>query len=84
MIHFNDGAQNAGKISFNILQTLNVIVSKSMSFKRTRKLLEQGSCQGFYKMQITMCQVLSQKKKRKHGKRQSYIPGGFQVNLRSS
>ena len=63
MIQFNDGAQNARKISFNILQTLNVIVYKSMSFKRTRKLLEQGSCQGFYKMQITICQVLSQKKK---------------------
>lgn len=43
MRQFNNGAQSAAKI-------LNLTANEPMSFKRNRKLLEQGSYQGFYKM----------------------------------
>lgn len=43
MRQFNNGAQSAAKI-------LNLTANEPMPFKRKRKLLEQGSYQGFYKM----------------------------------
>lgn len=43
MRQFNNGDQSAAKI-------LNLTANESMPFKRKRKLLEQGSYQGFYKM----------------------------------
>ena len=44
-------------MQFNLLQTLNLTADEAMSFKRTRKLLEKGNYQSFYKMQITMRQI---------------------------
>ena len=43
MIQFNDVAKIAGKISFNLLQKLNMAVNESIAFKKTKKLLEKGS-----------------------------------------
>lgn len=45
---------------------------------RTRKLLEQGSYKGFYKMQINSMPSIKATKK-KTWKKQSYIPGNFKV-----
>ena len=69
---------SAGKISFNLSQTLNLTDDEEMSFKRTRKLLEQDDYQSFYKTQITMYEV-SRQQIRKHGKRPSCMPEGFRV-----
>ena len=51
---------SARMISFNLSQALNLTDDKAMPFNKTRKLPEQDSYQGFYKMQITIYQVLRQ------------------------
>ena len=69
MMQFNDGAQSAAKISFNLIEILNLALDEPMSLKRKRNLLQQGSDQGFYKIQITMYQVKQKDKKKKKMKK---------------
>ena len=69
MIQFNDGAQSAAKISFSLIEILNLALDEPMSLKRKRNLLQQGSDQGFYKIQITMYQVKQKDKKKKKMKK---------------
>ena len=40
-------------------------------------MLEQGGCQSFWKIQITITSIIATK--RKNGKQQSYIPVGFRT-----
>ena len=69
MMQFNDGAQSAAKISLNLIEILNLALDEPMSLKRKRNLLQQGSDQGFYKIQITMYQVKQKDKKKKKMKK---------------
>lgn len=69
MIQFNDGPQSAAKISFSLIEILNLALDEPMSLKRKRNLLQQGSDQGFYKIQITMYQVKQKDKKKKKMKK---------------
>ena len=51
-----------------LLKTLNWTVDGGKIFKKTRKLREQGSCQGFWKIQIVIPIIMATNKKMKKGK----------------
>ena len=79
--HCNDGAQCAGKIS-SIKRTKTRQLTEQGILKENRKLLEQGGYQRFWKIQKAMPNIVATK--RKHRRRQSYIPICFRISMSSS